>query len=526
MPFMVARTARKPPKFHPYLGKDICWLLDMQAQERGDRTFLIWQPPEDDAVRWTYREFAERVDAVTRSLIMRGVREADPVLIHLDNCPEFLFAWFACAKIGAVAVTTNTRSSADELSYFIDHARVRFAVTQQSLLPLVEGCGPELGWIACVGLDAAQHGAFPFEDLYAPEVGVLLPYHDPLTPVSVQYTSGTTSRPKGVVWTHANALWAAQINARHCELRETDVGLIILPLFHTNALGYSVLGTLWAGGSVVLTPKFSRRRFWDISTRNGCTWASLFPFVATALQDVETPEHCFRFWAIGLADVPAFEEKFRLKIAGWWGMTETVSHPIQSYLHLRGMPGAMGVPAPEYEIDVRGEDGNSVEPTEDGAAGRLFIRGVPGISLFLEYLNDPEATDGCFDANGWMDTGDIVNVRSDGQLIFGDRAKDMLKVGGENVAASEIERVVVAMDEVAEAAVVGKAHDFLGEVPVVFVIPSGSVVSGLEEKVRARCESLLADFKVPREVILTDALPRSLMNKVAKKELRERLEGL
>ena len=184
------------------------------------------------------------------------------------------------------------------------------------------------------------------------------------------------------------------------------------------------------------------------------------------------------------------------------------------------------MPAPEYEIDVRDEDGVSVEPTDDGASGRLFIRGVPGISLFLEYLNDPEATDGCFDADGWMDTGDIVKVRSDGQLVFGDRAKDMLKVGGENVAASEIERVIVAMDEVAEAAVVGKAHDFLGEVPVVFVIPSGSASTGLEERVRARCEAFLADFKVPREVILTDALPRSLMNKVAKKELRRRLEGL
>lgn len=522
---MVAHTARKPPKFHPFLGKDICWLLDMQARARGDKVFLIWQPFAGEPGRWTYAEFARRVDAVARSLIARGVRKSDHVLVHLDNCPEFLFAWFACAKIGAVAVTTNTRSSADELSYFIQHAGVRFAVTQQSLLPLVEACGPELAWIACVGIDLPERGAFPFEDLYTAETPFLLPYHDPLTPVSVQYTSGTTSRPKGVVWTHANALWAAQINARHCELGEADVGLIVLPLFHTNALGYSVLGTLWAGGSVVLTPKFSRSRFWDISTRNGCTWASLFPFVASALQDMETPEHRFRFWAIGLADLPALEDKYRLKIAGWWGMTETVSHPIQSYLHLRGTPGAMGVPAPEYEIDVRDEDGISVEPTDEGAPGRLFISGVPGISLFLEYLNDPAATNACFDANGWMDTGDIVKVLSDGQLIFGDRAKDMLKVGGENVAASEIERVIVAMDEVAEAAVVGKAHDFLGEVPVVFIIPSDATSSGLEDRVRARCEALLADFKVPREVILTDTLPRSLMNKIAKKELRARLEG-
>jgi len=521
---MPALTARKPPRFHPYLGRDIPWLLDMQAQARGDRTFLIWEPFEGASQNWTYGAFAARVDLVARNLVARGVEAADVVLIHLENCPEFLFAWFACAKIGAVAVTTNTRSSSDELSYFMSHSRAKAAVTQMSFLPLVENCGPELAWTACLDLDEANGRAFPFEDLYADRPELVLPAHDPLTPLCVQYTSGTTSRPKGVVWTHANALWAAQVNARHCELGEDDTALIVLPLFHTNALGYSTLGSLWAGGSVVLTPRFSARRFWSVATRHGCTWASIIPFVTSALLDIETPEHSFRFWSIGLADVPVLETKFRVKIAGWWGMTETVSHPIQSYLHLPALAGSMGVPAPEYEIDVRDDDGVPVEPTAEGASGSLFVRGVAGISLFHEYLNDEAATNACFDADGWMSTGDIVKVRSDGQIIFADRAKDMLKVGGENVAASEIERVIVEMDEVAEAAVVGKAHAILDEVPVVFIIPATSDASGLGEKVQARCKALLAEFKVPREVIVVNELPRSLLNKIAKKELRARLE--
>jgi crotonobetaine/carnitine-CoA ligase len=151
-----------------------------------------------------------------------------------------------------------------------------------------------------------------------------------------------------------------------------------------------------------------------------------------------------------------------------------------------------------------------------------MVRGIPGLSLFYEYLNDPAATAAAFDAGGWMETGDQVTAYEDGHFRFEGRGKDMLRVGGENVAAAEIERVIQTVPGVFETAVVGKPHDLLGEVPAAFVIPAGERAD-LPERILATCRERLADFKVPREVIVVDAFPRSTLNKVSKKDLRARL---
>jgi crotonobetaine/carnitine-CoA ligase len=149
-------------------------------------------------------------------------------------------------------------------------------------------------------------------------------------------------------------------------------------------------------------------------------------------------------------------------------MTETVAFPTIGYLDLSNRALAMGRPAPGYEVDVVAEDGT---PVEFGETGRLRVRGIPGLSLFLEYLHDPAATAAAFDENGWMDTGDLATPFEDGSLRFEGRGKDMLRVGAENVAAAEIERVIQLVAEVGEVAVVGEPHELLGEVPVACVIP-------------------------------------------------------
>ena len=182
----------------------------------------------------------------------------------------------------------------------------------------------------------------------------------------------------------------------------------------------------------------------------------------------------------------------------------------------------MGRPSPAYEIAVRHDDGTPVGP---GETGGLFVRGITGLSLFKEYLNNPDATESSFDNQGFMITGDRVKLLASGDLQFGDRDKDMLKVGGENVAASEIERVVGSVAGVAECAVVAKRDPMLDEVPVVFVLPpNGNIADGqaLADRVLAACQSSLADFKVPREVHVVDELPRSTLDKIAKAKLRDR----
>ena len=468
--------------------------------------------------------------SLAAGLRSRGVGQGDFVLLHMDNCPEFLQTWHACSQLGAVVVTTNTRSSQDELSYYIDHCKAVVAITQPAYLSLVQRSGPGLKWIASIDHDAGAEtttpaGAIPFADLLADAVGFEPVSSDPLAYNSVQYTSGTTSRPKGVVWTHANALWGARSNAMVCTIGPDDIGHVFLPLYHTNALSYSHLGTLWAGATIVLQPRFSASRYWDCVTSHKCTWGIQIPFSLKALMSQPVPEiHSFNRWGLGAHDPAIIRQLLGIPCIGWFGMTETIALPIYSTLGLPGREMSMGLPSPEYEVQVRGPDGADAA---FGESGRLWIRGVPGISLFHSYLDNTEATAAAFDEQGWFDTGDMVTATADGFITFNGRSGDMLRVGAENVAESEIERVVAAVPGVLEVAVVGKPDDMLDEVPVAFVEAPGicgpEAQAEFSAQVMDYCRQQLADFKVPREVFVVSQIPRVTLGKLDKKTLRKGL---
>ncbi len=204
-------------------------------------------------------------------------------------------------------------------------------------------------------------------------------------------------------------------------------------------------------------------------------------------------------------------------------MTETITHGIVGRPHLDNRPMSMGRPAPEYEIAVVRDDGSPVDP---GETGSLRIRGIRGLSLFAEYLGNAQATADSFDPDGWFLTGDTVTLHDDGFISFADRDKDMLRVGGENVAASEIERVIATLPLAHEVAVVGRPHPMLDEVPVAYVMVAGGVDKAppdYADQVLAACRDKLADFKVPAEVRLVDDFPRSTIEKIAKNTLRAAL---
>ncbi|MDB5617009.1 AMP-binding protein [Tardiphaga sp.] len=524
--------ATPPGVVGPFTGMDVPWLLRMHAETRRDHPFLIWAPFDAPARHWSYGEFHDRVGALAAGLVKRGIRPGDFILIHLDNCIEAMLSWFACAELGAIAVTTNTRSAAAELEYFAGHCGAVAAITQPSYAELVAANGKSLRWIAVTSHDAGAEpaaidmpaAAERFDALFADSADRPRRATDPQAHCSVQYTSGTTSRPKAVLWTHANALWGGKVNAAHQDLHKSDVHMAYLPLFHTNALAYSVLATLWVGGSCVIQPRFSARRFWSAAAEHRATWLSTIGFCLKALLEHDIPKHhSFRLWGTAFGDPPAFRA-FGIPIIGWWGMTETISHGIIGEVDQPNTPMAIGRPATEYTLRVTHDDGTPVRP---GETGNLSLLGVPGLSLFKEYLHNEKATRESFDEHGYFLTGDRVTLLDHGFLKFGDRSKDMLKVGGENVAASEIEQVVITVPGVREAAVVGMKHAMLDEVPVVFIIPQANVAqatAALHDSVMAACRRALADFKVPREIRFVAEMPRSTLEKVAKAELRKLLQ--
>lgn len=521
----MVRPSLRHPGANPFAGRDMPALLEDQARIRGDHPFLIWEPFEGSSQRWSYAEFAYDSACLAAGLAKRGIKKGDFVLIHLENCPEFLLAWFACARLGAVAVTTNTRSAGEELRYYADNASVRCAITQPKFADLIATNCPDLEWVAITASDAGTGPQMPqppdmsFDALFADASDLPARAPDPTAPLCVMYTSGTTSRPKGVVWTHANGLWAARGSAIGEGLVPADIHHVVLPMFHMNAMSCQVLCTFWVGGTLVLQPRFSASRFWDVALRNKCSWGSIVPFCASALMEQDVPKHSFHWWGAGINGI--YDAHFKLRSLGWWAMTETVTLGIIGSVRYEDTPMTMGRPTPGYEIAILNSEGQGVVP---GESGELRVRALPGVSLFDGYLNNAEVTESSFDDQGFFITGDRCRLNEDGTITFQDRIKDMLKVGGENVAASEVERVITGVAGVAEVAVVAKPDRMLNEVPVAFVIAAdGANKAALEGNIEDACIQSLADFKRPREIRIVEEFPRSNLEKIAKAKLRDQL---
>jgi crotonobetaine/carnitine-CoA ligase len=491
--------------------RDLAWLVEDRAARGADRSFLAWAPFDGAELRWTHREFGRDVVSLAVGLQRQGIEPGDRVALVLENNPYFLLFWSAITSIGGVAVCLNPRGSVDELSYYASHSGVVAAVISSASASSVSAAMPSLRWV-CEVDDPADVATFSGDpsDFRRVRIGGA-------AAASIQYTSGTTARPKGVVWTHANCLWAGMVNASHQRLTIADSYLLHLPLFHTNALSYSFLGSLWAGNELIVMPRFSASRFWDISVRYGCTWTSVVSFCIRALQGRDDPgTHRYRGWANSYV-VDEGSGPGGIGAMGWFGMTETLSHPICSTPGLSSPAGSMGRAAAEYRVAVVDEAGRSVI---NGDPGQLLINGIPGISLFAGYLDDEGATQSSFTTDGWFQTGDRVRVDEAGNFVFVERDKDVLKVGGENVGAPEIERVLLGSPDVREAAVVGRPDYMLGEVPVAFVVVSGNEAATLAS-METRCKELLPPFKQPREIRIVQDLPRSTLDKVAKSVLRK-----
>jgi len=495
----------------PHLGRDVGWLLDRWAVSDPQRPFLTWVPVDGDVLTWDRSRFSADVRALAAGLAHRGIGTGDRIAVALPNCPEMLVSWCAVTALGAAAVCLDPRASTDDLAYVARHSAPAALIVPATSAASAGAAMPAAHVLAIDEPGAHRHTLAPFQGDPEP-----VPTVAGATAASIQYTSGTTARPKAVVWTQASCLWAGQVGAAHQGLGPQDVNLLHLPLFHTNGLSYSFLSSLWSGGQVVLVPKFSASRFWDVSVRYAATWTSVVSFCVRALAGQEAPSrHAYRGWGNSATLAPS-PETGGVPVTGWFGMTETVTHPVVGSLVHPDAEGTMGRPAPEYGVQVVDETGRPVQP---GGEGELWVLGTRGLSLFSEYLGDAEATSRAFTPDGWFRTGDRVRLEESGELTFVERDKDVLKVGGENVGAPEIERVIRSLDGVREVAVVGRPDPMLGEVPVAFVTlthPAAWTGAGI----MARCAELLPGARRPREVRVVDDLPRSTLDKVAKARLR------
>jgi crotonobetaine/carnitine-CoA ligase len=338
------------------------------------------------------------------------------------------------------------------------------------------------------------------------------------------FTSGTTSRPKAVQLTHANALFAGIFGAQGYKVVPEDRHFMVLPLFHVNAQFISVMPTLTAGATLVMTEQFSASKYMEQARRYGATTTSLV--AATAKMILAQPRHeldghnNFRLvmYAIAITEEQwtEFETRFKVKLSDLWGLTETLAETTMNPPDLEMKRNCIGLCRLGNEMKVVDDEGKEVSP---GTVGEIVVHGVPGRTIMKGYYKNPEATAQTI-RGGWLHTGDNGYMDEDGYFHFVDRKKDMIKRGGENVAAVEVEYVLSLHPKVQEAAVVGVPDPVRDEaIMALIVLQEGETCT--EEEIINFCKERLAKFKVPGFVEFKKSFPKTSIGKIQKNLLRQ-----
>ena len=531
-PFFIPNQPLAPSPFSLYPcamnivgNRTLRSILEQKAEAHSDRPFLIFEEQDGPVSTYSYQQFDRMVNRTANAMLGLGVGKGDKVHLHLLNCPEFLFLWFATAKIGAVMMPTNPLSPPDELSYPVHHSESVVSITQPDLLPAVqairESC-PSLREVIVVG--EGDHNERSFSELIKGQRTELRAIQiNPLDEAAIMYTSGTTSRPKGVLVTHANYIYMGEVISKIMGLGPDDRHLVTLPLFHANAMYYSFMTTLTVGASAALMSRFSATRFMKQSKRHGATVTSLFAApMRMILAQPELPtdsQNRLRLVIFAQNVTPdqleEWERRYSAPLMQIYGMTETMGQPLTNPLYGVRDNMTIGLPTLGYECRVVDPDGVDVP---EGTSGELLVGGTPGSTVMKGYFKDADATAGAL-RNGWLWTGDVVRVNEAGYFEFVDRDKDMIKRTGENIAAGEVEAVIKTHPAVADTAVIGVPDQMRDESIKAFVVVRDGE-SPTEQEIIEYCAARLSKFRVPEFVEFRQELPRTSVGKIQKHILR------
>lgn len=492
-------------------------LLDERASRRPEHPFLVFEDAGGVVRDYSYAEFTAAVDAAAAGLAELGVGHGTKVTLHLRNCPEFLFAWFGLATIGGVAVPSNVANTADELRYVLGYSDSEVLITEPSLLETARAAADGLGAVRNL-LRTDESEAWMPAGGEPPR-----PRLDSEDPVEILFTSGTTSRPKGVVLTHANCLWSGERVAAAMTLGDDARCLTSLPVFHVNAQSVTVLSALTAAGTCILLQEFSARRFWGQMRAHRATQTSLVAMqLRTLLAQPPAPtdtNHSLRrvFYAINVTDdeKKRFEDRFGVELINGYGLSEAMTLVTMAPVFGDKRWPSIGLPLYDRSVRIL-DDVGAVLPT--GEIGEIAVSGVPGRTLFKEYYKDPAATAAAL-VDGWLHTGDNGWLDADGYVFFLDRKKDVIKRAGENISASEVERVLVEHPAVEEAAVIGVPDPIRDEAVKAFVVLAEGETATADD-IAVFCATRLAGFKVPTVYEFRQSLPKTSVGKIEKKALR------
>ena len=489
----------------------------------------------DGTQRWTYSQFGERCDRWSNALIKLGVKPGDRVGTIAPNTHEHLEQYYAVPQIGAVLVPMNYRLTADDFIYLATHSGSKVLCVHPDYFALVDSVRSKMTTVEhFVGLGGSKEGWLKYEDLLAagsPELKrAEMAETDLLT---INYTSGTTSRPKGVMITHRNA-WANSVGTLvHWNMTPADRYLWTLPMFHAN--GWTFTWTVTAAGAThVCLPKIDPTAIYDTINRESVSHLCAAPTVLISIAN--GPEEQRRAVRKGVkvftagappaaATIERMEGELGWEITQVYGLTETapfisICEPLPAHGKLSLGERAKIKSRQGVELITSGEldvvDDNMVPVPHDGnTLGEIVARGNV---VMKGYYNDPEASAKAF-AGGWFHSGDAAVVHPDGYIEIRDRFKDVIISGGENISSIEVEGALLRHPAVLEVAVVGMPHEKWGESPNAFVVLHAGK-NATSEELRAFAKENLAGFKVPTAFHFVKELPKTATGKIQKFVLR------
>ncbi len=502
--------------------------------------------------RITYEKLAAEAARYARAFLALGLQKNDKVSVWLNNCPEWIYVQLAVGMIGAVLVPVNTRFKTKELEYTLKQSDSRILITMDRFLTIDFA---DLVYETIPGLKASSDGplalpGFPMLKQVIHKGGASLPGMIPLEQflegsleidqerlaqrqaevepddvVMFQYTSGTTSFPKGVMLTHNSTLQDSFFMGTNMQIDERDRLFCPLPFFHVGGAVISTLLALQKGAALVICDNYSPDIALKIAEKEGCTamngiethFLMMYSHPDFARYDLTALQ---KGWAIGQPQIirEVYEKMGMKKIVNVYGISEaspnvTTTHvddPLAYRIHWHGKPH------PGTEIKIVDYETGAHKPF--GEEGELCVRGW---NVMKGYYNKPEETEAAIDDEGWLHTGDSAMVGEDGSLKFMGRIKDIVRVGGENVSAMEVENYVLSHPKVKNVSIIAAPDDRLTEVCMAIVqLKEGEEAT--EDDIIGYCRGKIANFKIPRHVRFVSEFPMTGSGKVQKFVLKER----
>jgi long-chain acyl-CoA synthetase len=471
--------------------------------------------------RLTYKDMHECVEHIASRLYFEyEVRKGERVAILLGNCIEYALVFFACSRIGAIAVPLNTRLTVKEIQFMLEQSQCTMIITDTEFAAKVEG----IDSVTTIFIVDGEHERFiPFERLCsssqpAPHIPI-----DEEDPLYIMYTSGTTGIPKGAVGSHLGVIHSVMSYSRMMRTTEEDRSLDAVPLFHVTGLVGQLVHMVYVGGANIIIKRFKSAEFIRVLSEEKITFTFNVPTVYVMMMS-DPSFHSFRYETVkilaygGAPMSPHTIEQLKKEFSGVqlhnaYGATETTSPTtVMPFGYQEKKMSSVGLPIPVIEVKIVNNKGETCAPSQ---VGELLIKGP---NVVKEYWNNKEATEKSFAGDYWR-SGDIAMMDEEGFITIMDRAKDMINRGGEKIFSLEVEHILLSHPKVLEAAVVGIADPTFGEQVKAVIVPKPGILVD-EVEIQEFAKLHLANYKIPRWVEFRSELPRNPGGKVLKNLLR------